>query len=66
MHFHDTHTSLPITKAKEHKVARLKVEIGVRLSLKARQRVELEEEHSWIEAEEEARLFEEAWLESEE
>ena len=58
MHFHDTHASLTMTRAEEHKRARLKVEVGVRLALKARQRVE--EEHAWLEAEEEARLVEEA------
>ena len=56
MHFHDTIASLPMTRAEEHKRARLKVEVGVRLALEARQRVE--EEHSWLEAEEEARLVE--------
>ena len=64
MHFHDTHTSLPITRAEEHKRARLKVEVGVPLALEARQRVE--EEHAWLEAEEEARLVEEARLKAEE
>ena len=38
----------------------LKVELGVRLDLEGRQRVE--EEHTWLEAEEEARLVEEARL----
>ena len=56
MHFHDTLTSLPMTRAEEHKRARLKVEVGVRLALEARQRVE--EEHAWLEAEEQARLVE--------
>ena len=56
MHFHDTHTSLPIDRAEEHKRARLKVEDGVRLSLEERRRVE--EEHSRLEAEEEASLIE--------
>ena len=55
--FHNTHTSLPITRSEEHKRAWLKVEVGVRLSLEERQRAEEEEEHEWIEAEEEARLF---------
>ena len=64
--FHDTHNSLPITRAEEHKRARLKVEVGVRQSLEARRRVEEEEEHTWIEAEEEARLVEEASLKAEE
>ena len=58
MHFHDTHASLPINRAEEHKHAQLKVEVGVRLALEARQRVE--EEYAWLEAEEEARLGEEA------
>ena len=58
MHFHDTLASLTMTRAEEHKRARLKVEVGVRLALEARQRVE--EEHAWLEAEEEERLVEEA------
>ena len=58
MHFHDTLASLTMTRAEEHKHARLKVEVGVRLALEARQRVE--EEHAWLEAEEEAHLVEEA------
>ena len=49
MHFHDTLVSLTTTRAEEHKRARLKVEVGVRLALEARQRVE--EEHAWIEDE---------------
>ena len=57
MHFLDTHASLPMTRAEEHKRARLKIEVGVRLSLEARQRVE--GEHAWLEAEEEAHLVEE-------
>ena len=56
MHFHDTHASLPITRSEEHKRVRLKVEVGVCLALEARQRAE--EEHAWLEAEEEARLVE--------
>ena len=64
MHFHDPHTSLPITRAEEHKLARLKVEVGVRLALEARQRAE--EDHKWLEAEEEACLIEEARLKAEE
>ena len=47
--------SLPMTRAEEHKCARLKVEVGVRLSLEARQRVE--EEHAWLEAEEGTRYY---------
>ena len=58
MHFHNILASLTMTRAEEHKRARLKVEVGLRLALEARQRVE--EEHTWLEAEEEARLFEEA------
>ena len=49
MHFLDMHASLPMTRAEEHKRARLKVEVGVRLALESRQRVE--EEHAWLEAE---------------
>ena len=64
MPFQNTHASLPITRAEEHKHARLKLELGVRLALEARQRAE--EEHAWLEAEEEARLVEEARLKAEE
>ena len=64
MHFHDTLASLPMTRAEEHKRARLKVEVGVRLALEVRQRVE--EDHAWLEAEEEARIVEEARLKAEE
>ena len=64
MHFHDTLASLPMNRAEEHKRAWLKVEVGVRLPLEARKRVE--EEHTWLEAEEEARLVEEARLKAEE
>ena len=64
MRFHDTYTSLSITRAEEHKRACLKVEYGVRLSLEAKQRAE--EEHTRLEAEEEACLIEEANLKSEE
>ena len=64
MYFHDTHASLTMTTAEEHKRARMKVEVGVRLALEARQRSE--EEHAWLEAEEEARLVEEARLKAEE
>ena len=64
MHFHDTLASLPMKRAEEHKRARLKVEVGVRPALEARQRVE--EEHAWLESEEEARLVEEARLKAEE
>ena len=66
MHFHDMHASLPITRAEEHKRAGLKVEVGVRLSLEARERAEEEEEHAWLDFEEEARLVEEARLKYEE
>ena len=54
----------PMTRAEERKRARLKVEVGVRLALEARQRVE--EEHAWLEAEEEARLVEDARQEAKE
>ena len=64
MHFHDTLASLTMTRAEEHKRARLKVEVGVHLALEERQIVE--EEHTWLEAEEEARLVEEARLKAEE
>ena len=63
MHFHDTLASLTMTRVEEHKHARLKVEVGVRLALEARQRVE--EEHAWLEAEEESRLVEESKLKTE-
>ena len=66
MHFHHTHTSLPITRAEEHKYARLKVVEGVRLALEVRQRAEEEEKHARLESEEEARLVEEAMLKAEE
>ena len=64
MHFHNTHASLPISGAEDHKRARLEVDVGVRLDLESRQRVE--EEHVWLEAEVEARLLEEARLKAEE
>ena len=64
MHFHDTLASLHMTRAEEHKRARLKLEVGLRLALEARQRAE--EDHSWLEAEEEARLVEKARLKAEE
>ena len=60
MYFNDTHASLPMTRAEDHNRARLKVEVGVRLALKAIQRAK--EEHAWLESEEEARLVEEARL----
>ena len=56
--------SLPMTRPEELKRARLKVEVGVRLALESIQRVE--EDHAWLEAEEEARLVEEARLKDEE
>ena len=59
MNFHGTHASLCITRAEDHKRARLKLEVGVHLALEARQRVE--EENAWLEAEEESRLIEEAY-----
>ena len=37
MNFYNTRTSLPITKAEEHKSANMKLEKGVRLSLEERQ-----------------------------
>ena len=64
MNFHGTHTSLPITRAEEHKRSRLKVVEGVHLYLEARQRSE--EDHTWLETEEEARLVEEESLKAEE
>ena len=64
MNFHDTLASLTMTSAEEHKRARLKVEVGVCIALEARQI--LEEEHAWLEAEEEAHLVEEARLKAEE
>ena len=64
MHFHDTLASLRMIRAEEHKRSPLKVEVGVHLALEARQIVE--EEHAWLEAEEEARLVEEARLKAEE
>ena len=64
MHFHDKLASLTMTRAEDHKRARLKVDVGVRLALEARQRVE--EEHTWLKAEEEAHLVEEARLKYEE
>ena len=62
--FHNTHTSLPIAGEKDHKYVRMKVDVGVRLALEARQR--LEEDHAWLEAEVETRLVEEARLKAEE
>ena len=44
LHYHDTHTSLTITRAEEHKHAWLKVEEGVCLALEVRRRAEEEEE----------------------
>ena len=64
LNFHDTHTSLPITIAEEHKHARLKVEVGVRLALEAIHRVE--GEHTWLVDEVEEHLVEEARLKAEE
>ena len=57
LNFHDTHTSLPITRAEEHKRAWLKLEEGVRLALEARRRSE--DEHA-------SRLVEEARMKAEE
>ena len=64
MHIHNTHASLTISGAEDRKRARLKVDVGVRLSLESRQRVE--EEHTWLEAEMKARLVEEERLKAEE
>ena len=64
LHFQNTQTSLTLTRAEEHKRARMKVEEGVRLSLEAKRRAE--EEHTRIEDEEEACLVEETSLKSEE
>ena len=58
------HASLRITRAEEHMSARLKVEVGLRLALEARQIVE--EEHTWLEAEEETCIIEEARPKAEE
>ena len=58
--FHNTLASLPIAGAEYRKRSRLKVDVGVRLVLESRQRVE--EEHAWLEAEMKARLVEEARL----
>ena len=65
-HFHDTHTSYPITRSEEHKRARLNVEEGVRLALKVRRKAKEEEEHARLEAEEEACLIEETRLKAKE
>ena len=54
MHFHDTHVSLTLTRAEDHKRERLTVEEGVRLELDARRKEE--EEHAWLESEEDAHL----------
>ena len=51
-------------RIRDHKRARLKVDVGVRLALEARQRVG--EEHAYLEAAVEARIVEEARLEAEE
>ena len=64
MHFHYTHASLVINREEEHKCAPLKVEVGVRLDLEARQRAE--EDHAWIDPKEEACLVEEARQKAEE
>ena len=63
MHFHNTLASLTIDGAEDHKRARLKVDMGVRLALEAIQRGE--EKHAWLETEVEARLVEEARLKTE-
>ena len=54
MHFHDTYASLTITIVEDHKRARINVEYGVQLSLEAIRIAEEEEEHTHLEAEEEA------------
>ena len=64
MHFHDTHASLPISGAEDHKRARPKLYVGARRALESRQRAE--EQHTRLEAEVEARLIEEARLKAEE
>ena len=64
MHFHDTHTSIPINRAEEHNHAQTKVEEGLRLALEVIRRAE--EEHTHLEYEEEERLVEEAKLKDEE
>ena len=56
MNFHETHASLPITRAGDHKRVRLKVEEGVRLDLEARRRSEENDEHVRLDSEEEACL----------
>ena len=60
LNFHDTHTSIPITREEENKCARLNVEEGVHLDFEARHRVE--EEQAQLEAEDETRLIEETRL----
>ena len=65
MHFYDMHASLSINRSEEHKRAQLKVEVEVRLALEARHIAEEEEEHAWLQAEEEDRLVEEARLKAE-
>ena len=63
MYFHDTHTSLPVTIAEEHKSAWIKVEEEVLLYLELRWQAE-EEEHLRLKSEEEARIAEEARMEA--
>ena len=58
MHFHDTYASLTITIVEDHKRARINVEYGVQLSLEAIRIAEEEEEHTHLEAEEEAWIVE--------
>ena len=48
MNFNDTHASLPLTRAEDHKHAQIKVEDGVRLVIESRKRVEDEEDHTRI------------------
>ena len=54
------YTSLSITRAEEHKCARLKVKEGVRLALEAKRRSEVKEDNARLEAEEEVRLVEDS------
>ena len=51
MHFHDTNSSLTITRPEEHKRARLKAEEGVRLALEAIGRAEEEGEYARLDDE---------------
>ena len=66
LYFHESQASLPITRAQDHKCARLKLEEEVCPDLEARQRGEEGEEHARLEAEEKSRLIEGTRLKSEE